>query len=497
VTRELRRPARWIAVAVFAAIVGPSVQPLDPTLHPLPEALTFGCLLGATAFAVLARRPLAAIAPALLPRRRLLARSVVLTTKSAEEEGIWRALVLGPLVHPFGALAALVASTTLFAAAHAPRLGRRALAHLATGSLFGAAYLATGRLTAAVCAHGTYNVLVGLTPVATADMSLSDTGGRTARPVRSVAPTAGQRPMDTKTESTTAESQPLPVARLERVTKSFGRLRALDGVDLELRRGEILALLGPNGAGKSTAVAIMLGLRRPDAGHAELCGRDPRDPEARRTVGAVLQEVGFPPGLRVRDVARLVGAHFAAAPSVPAILSSVDLDTSADRSAAGLSGGQRRRLAVALALAARPDVLFLDEPTAGMDAGGRRALLRELAHRAASGGAVLLTTQQLTEAEEIATRVVLIAHGRTVAHGTVAEIRAHGGLAKVTLRAPTLPSLPGTVSVESRGDRHSVHVEDADAFVAALVRAGVEFKELRVAPVTLEDAFVTLTESVE
>ena len=284
-----------------------------------------------------------------------------------------------------------------------------------------------------------------------------------------------------------------PVALLAGVTKSFGSLRALDAVDLELRTGEIVALLGPNGAGKSTAVAVMLGLRRPDAGRAELCGRDPRDPAARRTVGAVLQDVGFPPGLRVRETVELVRAHFPNATSAAEILERLDLSAAAERHAGGLSGGQRRRLAVALALAGRPEVLFLDEPTAGMDAHARRTLLRDLAEFAVEGGAVLLTTQQLAEAEEIATRVVLLTAGRTVLEGTVAQVRAHGGLAKVAFRAAALPPLDGIASLHSHGDRHVVYAEDADAFVAELVRSGVAFRELEVTRVSLEDAFVCLT----
>jgi len=288
-----------------------------------------------------------------------------------------------------------------------------------------------------------------------------------------------------------------PVALLEDVTKSFGAVTALDSVDLQLRRGEIVALLGPNGAGKSTAVAILLGLRRPDAGRVELCGRDPRDPAARRTVGAVLQDVGFASGLRVRETVDLVRAHFPAAPATERILERFDLAAAANRHTGALSGGQRRRLAVALALAGDPELLFLDEPTAGLDAGSRRALLRDLAEFAAAGGAVLLTTQQLAEAEELATRVVLLAKGRAVLEGTVAEIRAHGGLTKVTVRAGQLPPLDGAASVDSRGDRHVVLVEDADAFVAALVRSGTVFRELTVSPVSLEDAVVALEDGAE
>ncbi|MCZ7589502.1 MAG: ATP-binding cassette domain-containing protein [Gaiella sp.] len=485
------RVTAWVAVAVGGALVAPAVDPLDTTLHPLPEALAVGCIAGVAAFLVLARRWVTASSLAAVPRPRLVARVVVLVAKSAQEETIWRALVLGLLVPAVGAAAALAVSTVCFAAAHVGLLGRRALAHLATGASFGLAYLATGRLVAAITAHATYNVLVGVTPVRRPDASVLDTGRRGARLVASVAPLARLRTM----RQTTSPSPPLAV--LEDVTKSFAAVKALDAVDLTLGSGEIVALLGPNGAGKSTAVAIMLGLRRPDAGRVQLCGRDPRDPFARRGVGAVLQDVGFPPGLRVRETVELVRAHFPSPASTAETLERLDLATAADRHAGGLSGGQRRRLAVALALAGRPQVLFLDEPTAGMDARARRRLLRDLAEFAVAGGTVLLTTQQLAEAEAIATRVVLLSAGRTLVEGTVAEVRAYGGLTKVSLRASALPPLAGVGSVESQGDRHVIYADDADALVATLVRSGIEFSELQVTPVSLEDAFVALTEAVE
>ena len=481
------RLSAWLAVTAGAALVAPAVRPLDATLNRPSAALPFGCLVGGFAFVLLVRRRIAPAWFARLPRRRLAARVVVLGAKSAQEEAIWRALVLGLLL-PIGCAAALTVSTVLFAAAHLGRLGRRAWAHLVTGSLFGLAYLATGRLGAAIAAHGTYNVLVGVGAMAVSDRSVFDTGRNAPPLVASETPSADLRPM----RDQTALHSP-PMALLEGVTKSFASVKALDAVDLDLRRGEIVALLGPNGAGKSTAVSIMLGLRRPDVGRARLLGRDPRDPAARQTVGAVLQEVGFPPGLRVRETVELVRAHFPHAPSATEILDRLELSSAAERHAGGLSGGQRRRLAVALALAGQPEVLFLDEPTAAMDAGARRALLGDLAEFALQGGAVLLTTQQLAEAEEIATRVVLLTAGRTVLEGTVAEVRARGGFARVAFRATARPPLDGVSSVDSRGERHVVYVDDADAFVAALVRSGVKFSELEVVPASLEDAFVSLT----
>jgi ABC-2 type transport system ATP-binding protein len=479
------RLAGWAAVTIVGVLVAPPVAPVDPTLHAADEALVFGCLAGAALFVTLARRLPVAAARA-VPGRRLLARSIVLSLKSGQEEAIWRGIALGVLVEPFGRLAAVGASTTLFAVAHAGRLGRRAATHALTGSVFGLAYVATGRLHAAIAAHCTYNVLVGTAALAEEDMADSATR-RPSEPL-----VASTRAVDRLRQKQPAPSHAATVASLERVSKAFGTVQALDRVDLELRRGEVVALLGPNGAGKSTAVAVLLGLRRPDAGRARLFGLDPAEPAARRSIGVVLQEVGFPPALRVRETMELVRAHFADAVPTEDALARLGLVELAHRDAGGLSGGQRRRLAVALALVGSPEALFLDEPTAGMDALARRALLQDVAVFASSGGAVLLTTQQLVEAEEIATRVVVLTAGRVLVEGTVAEVRARGGLTKVTVRASRLPPLAGG-SVRSRGDRHVAYVDDADAFVAELVRSDVAFSELEVVPVSLEDAFVALT----
>jgi len=484
----LWRLAAWLATAVAALLVAPRVAPLDPTLHPLAEACAAGCVTGLALFYALAG-PGAPAGLAGLPTRRLAARGFVLVAKSAQEEALWRALVLGALVAPLGRLGALAGSSALFAAAHLSRQGRAASVHVLTGSAFGAVYLATGRLHAAIAAHGTYNVLVGASVMTERTLSVSDTGAgcRAALASKTLS-----RPEKQRHERASGHEAP-GVATLEQVRKSFGHAVALDGVDLVLRPGEILAVLGPNGAGKSTAVAILLGLRRPDTGRATLFGSDPRKPAARRSVGVVLQDVSFPPALRVREVVDLVRAHFPDPETTDAALARLELESLADRDAAGLSGGQRRRLAVALALAGRPRALFLDEPTAGMDATARRALLGDVVGFARSGGAVLLTTQQLAEAEEIATRVVLLVRGRVALEGTVADMRARAGFTRVTVRAARLPPLPGVASADSRDGRHVLYVADADRLVAELVRSGAPFAELEVAPASLEDAFVALT----
>ena len=479
------RLAWWTATVVLAIAIAPRI---DPLIDHGAAAVPLGICAGAVLFATLARKRVSSAALAIVPRERLVARTLVLAVKAAHEEAVWRATVLGLLVAPIGRVGALAVSTSLFTVAHVNRLGARAAQHFATGVVFGLAYLVTGRLGAAIGAHATYNALVGAGLLTSRDTSISATSDAVGALVRS--PRAS-RPTPPPAARTIV--QPPPVASLVGVSKSFGAVRALDGVDLELRPGEILALLGPNGAGKSTAVSLLLGLRRPDSGRAFLHGNDPRDPVARRGVGVVLQEVGFPLSLRVREAVEFVLAHVPDAPPTVEVLERFDLAELSDRVALGLSGGQQRRLAGALALAGSPRTLFLDEPTAGMDATARRALLRDLAAFAAAGGAVLLTTQQLAEAEEVASRVVLLVRGGVLLEGTVSDVRARAGLAKVTLRAEKLPRLPGVASAESSVDRHVVYVEDADTFVAELVRSGVAFRELRVTQTSLEDAFVALT----
>jgi ABC-2 type transport system ATP-binding protein len=283
------------------------------------------------------------------------------------------------------------------------------------------------------------------------------------------------------------------VAELRGVHKRYGQVNALQGVDLEIHPAELVALLGPNGAGKTTAVSILLGQRRPDAGSARLFGRDATLPAARRPVGVTRQESGFPDNLTVREMVDLVRVHYPHPAATPELLGRFGLAEVAGRRAGGLSGGQTRRLAVALAFAGHPRMVVLDEPTTGLDVEARRRLWELLRAFVAEGGSVLLTTHYLEEAQALASRVVVIAGGQVVAQGSVDDITARVGLSRVHLRAPSLPELPAGTHAETSNGSHTLYTADPDGLIRALALQGVAFTGLRVERASLEEAFLHLT----
>jgi ABC-2 type transport system ATP-binding protein len=275
-------------------------------------------------------------------------------------------------------------------------------------------------------------------------------------------------------------------AQLEHATKRFGATTAVDDASFAVEEGEVVALLGPNGAGKTTSIALLLGLRRLDRGSARLFGCDPRRAESRRLVGATPQELTFPQTLRVTEIVDFVRAHYPHPVPLAEMLDRFALGRLARRQAGGLSGGERRRLAVALAFAGGAPLAVLDEPTAGLDAEARRAVWEAIRAQGLGGGAVLLTTHHLDEAEALASRVVVIERGRIVADGSVFAIKAAAGLTRIRFRAPP------TGAAGDRLQRHGDHVlllaRDAGAAVTELVRDGVPLVDLEVRPVTLEEA---------
>jgi ABC-2 type transport system ATP-binding protein len=218
------------------------------------------------------------------------------------------------------------------------------------------------------------------------------------------------------------------VAVLHEVTKRYGAVTALDNVSLSLAPRRVTALLGPNGAGKTTAVRLLTGLTRPTTGRVEVFGTDPCSPEARRRTGVMLQVAKVPETLRVREHVHLFCSYYPTPLSVDAVLEIAGLTDVADRPYGRLSGGQRQRVLFALGICGNPELLFLDEPTVGLDVVSRRQFWQQIRRLATGGCAILLTTHYLEEAEALADRIVVIDRGRIVADGTTQDMKALAGL---------------------------------------------------------------------
>jgi ABC-2 type transport system ATP-binding protein len=283
------------------------------------------------------------------------------------------------------------------------------------------------------------------------------------------------------------------LARTVAATRSYGPVVALDAVSLDVPAGQLLGLLGPNGAGKTTLLQLLTGLRRPTAGTVELFGGDPRDAASRRRLGCTPQETGLPPTLRVHEVVDFVAGHFDRPVPTAELLEQFGLGGLGRRQTGGLSGGQKRRLGVAVAFVGRPDLVLLDEPTTGLDVEARHALWDAVRRYHQGGGTVVLTSHYLEEVEALAERVVVMDQGRVRADGTLAEVRSLVPARRVRLRAPDLPELSGVDRSSRDGDRYELWTADSDALVRQLVTAGVPFRDLEVATASLEEAFLALT----
>lgn len=287
------------------------------------------------------------------------------------------------------------------------------------------------------------------------------------------------------------------LARLRGVRHQYGRTLALDGLDLALPAGQVLALLGPNGAGKTTAISLLLGLQRPQAGQVELFGLPPQDLAARRRIGVMLQTAAVPDTLKVRELIDLTRSYYPRPRSVADCVALAGLDGLMDRRYGRLSGGQQRRVQFALALCGRPGLLFLDEPTTGLDLDARQTLWKAIRELGAQGCAVLLTTHYLEEAQALADRVVVVNHGRVVAEGTVAQIRARVAQRRIrcstTLPAAQVQGWPGVQRAQHDGEWLEIVVDAAEPVVRRLLDEDPALTELEVQRAGLADAFLALT----
>ncbi|WP_407320210.1 ABC transporter ATP-binding protein [Isoptericola halotolerans] len=293
----------------------------------------------------------------------------------------------------------------------------------------------------------------------------------------------------------------MTVITVDGVTRRFGDVVALDDVSLDVGPGELVGLLGPNGAGKSTLLSLISGQRKPDRGTVRLLGGDPRDAASRIGLGITPQETGLPATLRVGEVVDFVGGHFPHPVPTAELLEQFGLTEMARKQTGALSGGQKRRLAVALSLVGRPRVVLLDEPTTGLDVSARQALWDAIRRYHADGGTVLLTSHYLEEVQALAERVVVIDHGVVRADDTLDAILDRVALRRVVLTcAADLSAWPGVVRTERAtgpgiGARQSLFTPDADALVRDLVSADVDFRDLEIRGASLEEAFAEMVDT--
>lgn len=288
-----------------------------------------------------------------------------------------------------------------------------------------------------------------------------------------------------------------PAVRLAGVTKSFGDVHAVRGIDLDIHPGEVVAFLGPNGAGKTTTIDMVLGLSQPTAGEVDVLGLRPRQAIARGLVSAVMQTGGLLKDLTVRETVQYTASLFADTRAVDEVLADAGITGIADRKVSRCSGGEQQRLRFAMALLPDPALLLLDEPTTGMDVEGRRAFWSAIREDAGRGRTVLFATHYLEEADQYADRIVLISRGRIVADGSGAEIKAlaSGRTVRATLPAAdvtALSALDGVDSVEVRGDSVIVHATDSDA-VARHLLTQTPARDVEIAAKGIEEAFLDLT----
>ncbi|TVZ80487.1 ABC-2 type transport system ATP-binding protein [Streptomyces sp. BK340] len=281
------------------------------------------------------------------------------------------------------------------------------------------------------------------------------------------------------------------------VTKTYGNVHAVNGLDLEIERGETVALLGPNGAGKSTTINMMLGLLPHDGGEIRLFGNEPGRAVREGKIGAMLQEGGLIPRVTIQELINFVRGTYEAPLPLGEILETAQLTKLATRRVDKLSGGQAQRVRFALALAGNPDLIVLDEPTAALDIQSRRDLWTTMAAYAARGNTLLFSTHYMEEADEYAKRIVVIAQGKVLADGTGAELkRSMGGkIVSIDLGdagADGFARLPGVTEVEVRGARIHLTTSDADLTVTTLARTG-HLRNVEVTGGGLEEAFLALT----
>jgi ABC-2 type transport system ATP-binding protein len=298
--------------------------------------------------------------------------------------------------------------------------------------------------------------------------------------------------------TTTVQAPPLLAAiDAQSLSKSFGKVRAVDGISLRVEPGEIVAFLGPNGAGKTTTIDMLLGLSKPDTGTVSIYGQSPRSAIAHGLVSAVMQTGGLLQDVTLRETVQLTATLFAESRPVDEVLARAGILDIGDRMVKKCSGGQQQRLRFAMALLSDPGLLILDEPTTGMDVEGRREFWSSIRQDAARGRTVIFATHYLDEADAYADRIVLVAHGKVVADGSAAEIKnlSSGRTVRATVSTidqAAVAAIDGVTTVEVNGDNLVVRTTDSDALARYLLTKTAA-RDVEITSHNLEDAFLALT----
>jgi len=296
------------------------------------------------------------------------------------------------------------------------------------------------------------------------------------------------------------------IIHVHQLTKSYGDVRAVQGIDFEVQSGEIFAMLGPNGAGKSTTVEILEGLRPRDGGEVSVLGIDPAKDaiQLKSRIGVVLQQTVFPNKIRVAEVIELYGKLYDSTPNTKELLERFTLTEKANAFYGDLSGGQKQKLALTLAMVNDPPIVFLDEPTTGVDAHSRRAIHDWLRQLRSEGRTVFLTTHYIHEAEQLADRVAIVAGGKIIRQGVLEEIGAGIDIeSEIRIRTQNpmnrdvLQKLPGVVSVAGENGSASMHAHNPAQVISALVRyldsQNNQLIDVDIRRPTLEDLFLKIT----
>ena len=287
------------------------------------------------------------------------------------------------------------------------------------------------------------------------------------------------------------------IAHFDGVDKNYGSVRALADFNFEVRAGELVSLLGPNGAGKTTAIRLLLGLAKPSAGHLSVFGGDPASTDTHIRVGAMLQVGRVPETLRVGEHVDLFSSYYPHPLPIAETLAIAGLESLRDRKFGVLSSGQKQRVLFALAICGNPDLLFLDEPTVGLDVEARHLLWQEIRNLLRRGKTVVLTTHYLEEADALADRIVVINQGSVIAEGTPAEIKSRTAGKKIRcitqLEIAAIQTLPHVLEVQRDRDATIIHTSEPEHVLRQLFQLDLEISELEVSSAGLEEAFLALT----